>query len=329
MVTVLRAERKSAVLTPSSLQCLSRIPTINLTAGCAIGCIYCYALGYPHNPGEGRVVLNVNTLDKLRAELARKRSKPRAVYFSPSTDIFQPVPEVLELGHQILDFLLSQDIGVAFVTKGRIPENTMKLLLANPDKVRAQIGLITLDRDLLRIFEPNAASPEVRLRQMSALIGADVPTVARLAPVLPGLTDAPEPLDRLLAGIAATGVRHITTSTLFLRPVIWELIKRSIGHRERWNTLIGSYKGARRIPVRAQYSSVVALSEARRVETYDCLRDLAKKHGLRLSVCSCMNPDIGAGTCNITGRWPRLPQSQQIDGVARDEELSETLQDDP
>lgn len=309
MTTVIRAERKSAVLTPSNLQCLSRIPTINLTAGCAIGCIYCYALGYSHHPGEARVVLYENTLDKLRAELARKRNKPRAVYFSPSTDIFQPVPEVLELGHQILDFLLSQDIGVAFVTKGRIPENTMDLLLANPDKVRAQIGLISLDRDLPRIFEPNAASPEVRLSQMSALIAAGVPTVARLAPILPGLTDVPEPMDRLLASIAMTGVQHVAASTLFLRPVIWESIKRSIGgDRERWSTLIGSYKGARRISVRAQYSSVVALPENRRAETYDRVRDLAQKHGLRLSICSCMNPDIGAGTCNITGRWPRLSQ---------------------
>ena len=42
MVTVTPAERKLRVLTPSSIACLARIPTINLTAGCAHGCIYCY-----------------------------------------------------------------------------------------------------------------------------------------------------------------------------------------------------------------------------------------------------------------------------------------------
>ncbi len=34
MGTVIRADRKSDVLKPSSLACLSRIPTINLTAEC-------------------------------------------------------------------------------------------------------------------------------------------------------------------------------------------------------------------------------------------------------------------------------------------------------
>ena len=33
MVTVIKAKRKSAVLTPSTLACLSAMPTINITAG--------------------------------------------------------------------------------------------------------------------------------------------------------------------------------------------------------------------------------------------------------------------------------------------------------
>ena len=35
MIQVIASERKSAVLTPSSLACLAHVPTINLTAGCA------------------------------------------------------------------------------------------------------------------------------------------------------------------------------------------------------------------------------------------------------------------------------------------------------
>ena len=46
MVKLIRTKRRSAVLTPSSLACLSRIPTVNLTAGCAHGCLYCYTRGY-------------------------------------------------------------------------------------------------------------------------------------------------------------------------------------------------------------------------------------------------------------------------------------------
>jgi DNA repair photolyase len=103
MVVVLQTERKSAVLSASSLTCLAHIPSINLTSGCAHNCIYCYACGYTIYPGDGQVVIYKNTLEKLKNELLHKQVKPKAVYFSPSSDIFQPVPEVLDLSHSVLE----------------------------------------------------------------------------------------------------------------------------------------------------------------------------------------------------------------------------------
>ena len=43
---VVAVERKTPVLTPPRLACLAKIPTVNLTAGCAHECRYCYARGY-------------------------------------------------------------------------------------------------------------------------------------------------------------------------------------------------------------------------------------------------------------------------------------------
>ena len=175
MVTVIRAQRRSSVLSPSSLACLSNIPTINLTAGCSIGCIYCYTLGYSSHPGDGKVVLYENILEKLEAELSRTRKKPQAVFFSPSSDLFQPVPEILELGYQILEFLFSEGIGVVFLTKGQIPEKTMRLLLAHAQMVKGEIGIITLDEDIARLFEPHASPPKVRLELAAKLIRGAIP----------------------------------------------------------------------------------------------------------------------------------------------------------
>ena len=94
---VILGERQSAVLTPSILSCISHLPTINLTAGCAHNCLYCYVRGYSQHPGENTVTVYANTLERLQRELPRKRRRPVAVYFSPSSDLFQPVPEVLDL----------------------------------------------------------------------------------------------------------------------------------------------------------------------------------------------------------------------------------------
>src|SRR4030042_5966617 len=128
MTQVIPIERKSAVLRPSSLACLVHVPTINLTAGCAHECRYCYARGYLTHPGEGKGAFYTNTLTKLREELLRKRKKPVTVYFSPSSDPFQPVPEVLDMAYDVFGHLFDSGIGVTFVTKGRIPDRHRNLL---------------------------------------------------------------------------------------------------------------------------------------------------------------------------------------------------------
>ena len=302
MVAVIRTKRKSNVLSPSSLACLAHIPAVNLTSGCAHNCIYCYAQGYSVFPGESKVAIYENTLDKLKNELANKRSKPQAVYFSPSSDIFQPVPEVVELSYSIFEFLLSRSIGIAFLTKGYIPDKTLKLLMTHPDKVRVQIGIITADESVRHVFEPNTASTSVRLEQMKKLVDGDIATEARIIPILPGITDTSDSIDKLFSAIANTGVKRAAISALFLRPAIIASLKQHISDKQTLENLLDLHKGERRSPVHAERSSIIPLSLLKREEIYMSFRQAAKKRGIEVSVCGCMNPDIG-GTCNITGEW--------------------------
>ncbi len=304
MVTVTEVERKSAVLTPSSLKCLSQIPTVNLTSGCAHGCLYCYSNGYRSHPGRNKVMVYKNTLKKIEQELARKRTKPQAVYFSPSSDVFQPLPEVLTLGHSIFELLLSVNIGVVFVTKGRIPDDTMGLLLKHSDKVRAQIGIITPEKDIWRLFEPNTADPSVRFRQMEKMVAGGIPTEARLVPVLPGITDGVGSVDKLVSSIADAGVKRMAVSTLFLRPAITESLRRGVSNRKMLEDLFSLYENSRRIATRAEHSSIFPLPLETRQAVYARFREAADKRGVEMSICACMNPDILAGTCNISGTWP-------------------------
>lgn len=307
MVTIVQVARRSGVLTPSALACLANMPTINLSAGCAHGCIYCYTRGYTNNPGEDKVILYTNTLDKLEEELARKRTKPEVVYFSPSSDLFQPLPEVLELGHRIMEALFSHSIGVAFLTKGHIPDRTMRLLLNNRDKVRAQIGIITVNEDVRRTFEPNAANITVRLEQMAMLVAAGIPTEARLDPILPGIADSPEALRELFSTLSKAGVERAAISALFLRPAVVESLKRNVHDESLLERLLRPYKESTRLAIRAERSSVVALRRAVREEIYAAVGRAAGEHGISISICACKNPDLARGTCNIGGIWPRRP----------------------
>jgi DNA repair photolyase len=307
MVAVIKAKRKSPVLTPSRLACLSAIPTINLTAGCLHGCAYCYIRGYSTFPGEGRLILYENTLEKLRNELVRRHTKPPAVYFSPSSDLFQPAPEVLELAEAILKFLFAEGIGVAILTKGRIPGHMLRLLIEHAELVRAQVGIIALDERISQAFEVNAAAPRRRLEQMEALIAGGVATEARLDPILPTLTDAPDSADRLFAALAQVGVRRAAAGVLFLRPAIVHSLKRNVPDKAMLARLLGAYKGRERIGIRANGSSVQTLPLEARREIFARMRKAAAAHNIELSVCACKNPDLARGSCNIGGTWSRQP----------------------
>ena len=248
MTEVIPVERKSAVLSPSSLACLAHVPTVNLTAGCAHECCYCYARGYLTHPGEGKVTFYTNTIARLREELRRKRKKPTTVYFSPSSDPFQPVPEVLNMAYDVFRFLLESGIGVAFVTKGRIPERHCDLLAAHSPLVQGRIGLITLDPGTAAAFEPGAATPDVRLAQAAELIGAHVLIEARLDPILPSVTDGADSLEPLCEALARTGVRKIAASVLFLRPAVIGSLRRHIKDKLAQVTLLREkIQGFRRV----------------------------------------------------------------------------------
>ncbi len=305
MAKVTSIQRRSAVLTPSSLACLSKTPTINLTAGCAHGCLYCYTRGYRSYPEEGVVNVYANTLELLRHELARARRKPAAVYFSPASDLFQPVQEVLDMAYRVLQEILSRGIGVAFLTKGLIPERHMLLLQKNAVLVRAQIGLITLDDALLRTFEPKAARATVRIAQMKRLTESGIRTQMRIDPILPAVTDDERTFQELCRSAAEAGVTDIAASVLFLRPVLLRRLRRAAEINAAVARCLGAFTNSQRIAIHAEHSSVVALPLQRREQIFRRLERAASGCGLRVKRCACKNPDIASGTCSIVGEGQR------------------------
>jgi len=303
MVTVTRAKRRSKVLTSSGISCLSVLPTINLTAGCLHDCNYCYIRGYRNYPGESRIVLYEDTLERLEYELRPGKPKPRAVYFSPSSDLFQPAREVLELSHAVLDLLLRQGIGVAFLTKGNIPIETLHLLTDHADLVQAQLGLITLDEKISRAFEPHAATPETRLSQVAALISGGVRTAVRMDPILPALTDDRQALDNYFLALEKAGVTRLAVGVLFLRPGILYWLKKNVPD-EMLAPLLVAYREEDQAVMRGAVYPIQNLSMDGRREIFARLRGAAEKVGIRLDICACKNSDIAAGSCNIAGTWP-------------------------
>ena len=303
MSQVLQAERKAAVLAPSQLSCLAWLPTINLTAGCAHECLYCYARSYSQNPGQGRVTLYANTLEKLGEELPRKRTRPWVVYFSPSCDVFQPIPEVLNLAYEVFAFLLQQGIGVAFLTKGHIPERHMDLLRRHATLIHGGIGLTTLDRHVWETFEPCTAPPAARVAQIETLVGAGIDVQVRLDPILPGVTDDERTLDGVFATLARLGVKDVAISTAFMRPPIIATLKRDASDKAMAEALLMHYTSGPTLVMHRAGTAIVMPPVETRKAIYERVGRIAARYAIPIRICACKNGDLTDGSCHIAGDW--------------------------
>tara|TARA_Y100000589_G_scaffold49896_1_gene41546 strand:+ start:672 stop:1628 length:957 start_codon:yes stop_codon:yes gene_type:complete len=293
-------DRKSKALTPSSLRCLSYLPTVNLTTGCVHDCIYCYIRGYSQYPGQSAVRVYRNTAQLIARELDRKRNKPLAVYFSPSSDAFMPVKEVLDEAYQVMKLLLDRRIGIQFVTKGKVPEMFLELFAKQPELVAGQVGLCTLDDALNDVIEPNAALASDRLDTLWQLVRIGVTTSLRADPLIHGVTDHDDDLDRLFARVSACGIRHVSASYLFLRPAIVGSFKRNIADPDLLNRIFEPFEQARRSAICGSSSSALSLPAKVRETQLERVQHIAKQHGLTLNICGCKNEDLTSSKCHLT-----------------------------
>jgi len=309
MAGLIIENRKSKVLASSQLRCLSKIPTINITSGCIHGCIYCYTKGYSQYPGDGKVILFDNTADKLKQELVRKRKKPQAVYFCPSCDPFQPIPEILDQTYKTMETLLRADIGVQFVTKATVPANFIKLFARHSNLVCAQVGLTCVDNDIRKIFEPGTASVPDKLSTLQNLVGIGVAAEARADPLIYGIMDSNKSLTDLFFAIIKTGITEVSINYLFLRPAIKESIKKNIRDKKLLGKLLKSYATGPKIPIGMKNSQGVALPKEIREKAFERIKNIASGFGLSIHICGCKNSDITTESCNLT-RPIRTPQAE-------------------
>lgn len=304
MVIVREVLRKSKALSASGLQCLEGMPSINISAGCVHGCLYCYTRGYRQYPGSGRVTVYSNTAEQVRAELKSKRIKPHAVYFCPSCDAFQPVAEVLDQTLRTMRVLLDHGVGVEFVTKGAPTEEFLTLLRSHSSLVSGQIGLASVNESLAAMLEPGAPSVKKRLYAIAALQDAGVAIGVRADPLIHGLTDSDVALDALVAACARLQVRSLSASYLFLRPAIRGGLVRGLPDKRLARRILAPYAEGVELSVKGSPSCGRALPAAIRRDGFERLHKKCTDHGITLHLCGCKNPDLTNSRCHLVRPHP-------------------------
>ncbi|RLB07298.1 MAG: hypothetical protein DRG50_03265 [Deltaproteobacteria bacterium] len=294
---VIFKQRRAKVLKKTNFGCLKGVYTINVTNGCSLSCTYCYARGYSQAPPKGEVELYTNLPSLLQQELAnpRRRENPDLVVFNTASDCFQPHPAILDVTYHSMKVLLEEGVTISFLTKGEIPPRFLQLFGRWPERVLAQIGLVSLSQRYWQQFEPGAAPPGVRLKNIRSLFDIGITPEVRMDPIIPFLTDGEGEVERFIRTIKELGVKRLSLSYLHLRPGIARQLEeelpppyRDIIHscfqNQAW-AQVGTSTKTKLIP------------RPLRERGYRRIKDIAQAYGIEAVICSCKNPDLKGGIC--------------------------------
>jgi DNA repair photolyase len=201
--------------------------TINAYRGCSHACVYCFArptheyLGL--NSGEdfdNRIVVKINAVERVRAELAPGRWAGEHIAMGTNTDPYQRCEGKYRLTQGIVAELSAAANPFSVLTKSTLILRDLDLLVeaARRTEVRANFSIGTLDEEVWRLTEPGTPHPMRRVEAVARLNEAGVPCGVLVAPILPGLSDSPDQLDAVVAACVEAGARSITPILLHLRP---------------------------------------------------------------------------------------------------------------
>jgi DNA repair photolyase len=207
----------------------SRVPfewTVNPYRGCSHACLYCFARPTHEyldmdagRDFEKEIVVKVNAPEVLRKELARPSWKREHIAMGTNTDPYQWVEGRYKLMRGIWEALRDAANPCSILTKSPLLLRDLDLMreIAARTEIGACLSVPTLDEKAWRASEPHTPHPRARLEAVGELNRAGVPTGILIAPLMPGINDAPEQIERIIELATEAGAVSIGGQTLFLR----------------------------------------------------------------------------------------------------------------
>jgi DNA repair photolyase len=168
---------------------------------------------------EREIVVKVNVPEVLRTELARPSWKGEHVALGTNTDPYQWVEGRYKLMPGIWEAFRDFANPCSVLTKSPLVLRDLPLLqqINEVAPVSANLSVPTLDEKAWRATEPHTPNPRARLEAVAELNRAGIPTGVLIAPLMPGINDAPEQVDEILELATEAGATHIGGIALHLR----------------------------------------------------------------------------------------------------------------
>src|SRR6201994_3856573 len=200
--------------------------TINPYRGCTHSCLYCFArpthkyLDFDAGRDfEREIVVKVNAPELLRTELARPSWTHEHVALGTNTDPYQWVEGRYKLMPGIWEAMRDAANPCSILTKSPLLLRDLPVMkeIAERADFSAALSVPTVDERAWRATEPRSPNPRARLEAVAELTRAGIRTGVLVAPLMPGINDAPEQVAPLLEAASEAGAAYVTGIPLHLR----------------------------------------------------------------------------------------------------------------
>lgn len=201
--------------------------TINAYRGCSHACTYCFARPTHEYLGLGigedfdrRIVVKVNAVERLRAELRAPRWAGDLIAMGTNTDPYQRAEGKYHLTRGLVEVLGAAANPFSILTKSTLVLRDLDLLAAAAERtdVRCNFSIGTLDPAVWKATEPGTPHPRRRVDAVRSLNEAGIPCGVLVAPIIPGLSDGDEQLAEVVDAVVDAGATAVTPIVLHLRP---------------------------------------------------------------------------------------------------------------
>ena len=201
--------------------------SLNPYTGCVHRCTFCFVRAFEaraDRPWDDRYGTSIrvksNIAEVLRRELSRRSWRRELVAIGTATDPYQPAEGRFRLTRACLEALHDARTPVHLITRGPLIVRDLDVLvrLARRTRVSITVSVPTVDLEVWRRTEPGTAPPAQRLRALSRLVDAGLDVGVGMAPILPGISDAPESLAAVVRAARDAGATGVWANLLYLRP---------------------------------------------------------------------------------------------------------------
>ena len=173
---------------------------------------------------ERRIVVKVNAVERVRAEVAAKRWAGDLIAMGTNTDPYQRCEGKYRLTRGIVEVLGEARNPFSILTKSTLILRDIDVLAeaARRTSVQTAFSVGTVDDEVWKLSEPGTPHPRRRLETLVRLREAGIPTGVLAAPILPGISDSTVQLQALANALVEAGVRSASPIVLHLRPGVKE-----------------------------------------------------------------------------------------------------------